>query len=213
MPRKFDRSLIPPTPNLDFETELWKQGIWNIAGIDEAGRGALAGSVAAAAVILPQNPKLLEKLEGVRDSKELSAKKREMFFEIIPQVAVASKVAFADRKEIDWWGIAPATRLAASRAVMSLGVYPDHLLIDYISLPKSLIKQTVLVKGDQRSLSIACASVLAKVTRDAEMVRLHELYPGYGFAQNKGYGTEAHRKAIKKLKPCPQHRNTFILKG
>jgi len=213
MAKKFDRSLIPPAPNMDFEKELWKQKIWNIAGVDEVGRGALAGPVAVGAVILPQNPDKLVKLNGVRDSKELSTKKREKLSEVIKEISVAYSVGFAYRSEIDMWGIAPATRMAATRAVMTLGVNPDHLLIDYISFPKSLLKQTVLVKGDQRSLSIACASILAKVTRDAEMVRLDEQYPGYGFADNKGYGTEAHRKAIKKLKPSAVHRNTFILKG
>jgi ribonuclease HII len=213
MAKKFDRSLIPPAPNMDFEKELWKQKIWNIAGVDEVGRGALAGPVAAGAVILPQNTDKLAKLNGVRDSKELSKKKREKLSDVIKEIAVAYSVGFAYRSEIDMWGIAPATRMAATRAVMTLGVNPDHLLIDYISLPKSLVKQTVLVTGDQRSLSIACASIMAKVTRDGEMVRLDEQYPGYGFADNKGYGTEAHRKAIKKLKPSAVHRNTFVLKG
>ncbi len=213
MPKKFDRSLIPPAPNLDFEKDLWKQEIWSIAGIDEAGRGALAGPVYAAAVILPSNPKKLAALEGVRDSKELSAKKRDELFNLINKTAVSASVASASRLEIDKLGIAPATRMAASRAVMTLDVHPDHLLIDYFALPESLYKQTVLVKGDQRSLSIASASILAKVSRDRHMVELDVKFPGYGFAQNKGYGTEPHRKAIKKLRPCAEHRNTFILKG
>jgi ribonuclease HII len=212
MPKKFDRSLIPPAPNLDFEKELWKQGIWNIAGVDEAGRGALAGSVYAGAVILPSNPDTLKALEGVRDSKQLSAKKREEFYDVIKEVAVASCVGFVSSAEVDMFGISPASKFAALKAVMNLEVFPEHLLIDYFKLSNSMFKQTILTKGDQRSLSIACASILAKVERDAEMVRLDEQFPGYSFADNKGYGTEAHRNAIKKLGQSAVHRRSFELK-
>jgi ribonuclease HII len=110
-------------------------------------------------------------------------------------------------------GISPASKFAALKAVMNLEVFPEHLLIDYFKLSNSMFKQTILTKGDQRSLSIACASILAKVERDAEMVRLDEQFPGYGFVDNKGYGTEAHRKAIKKLGQSKVHRRSFVLKG
>lgn len=209
MPKKFDLSLIPPAPNLEFETPLWQQGLWHVAGVDEAGRGALAGPVCAAAVILPPDVEKCKMFNGVRDSKQLNAKKREEYFDLIVDNALASGVAFVSNKEIDLLGIAPATRFAATRALMGMGVLLDHILIDYIPLPKVATPQTSLTKGDQRSLSIACASILAKVTRDKEMVLLDQKFPDYGLADNKGYGTQAHRDAIKKMGHSSAHRKSF----
>jgi len=207
---KFDRSLIPEHPNLVFERELWGQGLRFIAGVDEAGRGALAGPVAAGAVILPSDVDDLEdRLAGVRDSKEMTPQAREVWAKTIKAVAVAWGVGFADAHEIDRIGILPATCLAAARAVEKLNCAVEHLLVDYIALPDIKIEQTPLIKGDARSLSIAAASVLAKTARDALLVEMDGQFPGYGFAQNKGYATERHRKAIGELGPCDQHRCTF----
>ncbi len=211
--KKFDLSLLPPAPNLDFEQPLWDSEIAYIAGIDEAGRGALAGPVAAAAVILPQRPDLMEVLHAVDDSKKMRAAAREHWAVEIKTIALAAHVGFASAAEVDELGIAPATRLAAMRALSKLKPQPQHLLIDYISLPGTGLPATSLVKGDARSLSIACASVLAKVARDAQMVALDQQYPAYQFAQNKGYGTAAHRQAIINLGRCAAHRNSFMLRA
>lgn len=208
--RKFDRSLLPERPDLHFETVLWKQGIRFIAGVDEAGRGALAGPVAAGAVVLPMEiSDLYERLEGVRDSKVMSPQDREYWAEAIKAVAVAWGVGFASAVEIDKLGIVPATQLAAGRAIQSIGCVVEHLLVDYIDIPDIKLPQTPLVKGDVRSLSIAAASILAKTTRDAVLVELDKTYTGYLFANNKGYGTPEHKQAIEKLGPCDQHRKTF----
>jgi len=208
--RKFDRSLLPERPNLDFEINLWHRGVRMIAGVDEAGRGALAGPVAAGAVVLSgEVPDLYDRLEGVRDSKVMKPSDREYWAVVIKGVAVAWGVGFASAAEIDQLGILPATQLAAGRALHSLNCNAEHLLVDYIALPDVDLPQTPLVKGDARSLSIAAASILAKTTRDAALVEMDEKYPGYHFAQNKGYGTNEHRQAIDRLGPCNQHRKTF----
>ncbi|MDH5605962.1 MAG: ribonuclease HII [Anaerolineae bacterium] len=209
MGKKFDRSLIPEAPNLQFEQALWQSGVAYIAGIDEAGRGCLAGPVTAAAVILPNQPDIEKRLHGVRDSKELNAKSRQKWRRIIPQESLAWGVGFADAQEVDEFGIVPATRLAAMRAIAKLKPPPEYLLIDHISIPGAGLPETSLVKGDARSLSIAAASVLAKVERDALMVKMEKRHPGYGFANNKGYGTRQHRDAIKALGACPIHRQSF----
>ena len=209
MSRKFDLALLPPSPNLQFEMELWDAGVTSVAGIDEAGRGALAGPVAAAAVILPQDPTLVDRLEGVRDSKQMTARAREEWAPLIERMALTSAVEFVPASVIDEIGIAPATRLAARRALTRLVPQPQHLLIDYIRLEEVEMPQTSLVKGDARSLSIACASVLAKVARDSLLRQLDGQYPGYGFARHKGYATAAHRAAIHDHGPCPEHRLTF----
>ena len=207
---KFDRSLIPDRPNLQFETELWKKGVHRVAGVDEAGRGALAGPVAAGAVILPSESRNLpDELIGVRDSKEMTAKAREQWAIVIKEIALTWAVGFATAQEIDSLGIVPATRFAVQRAIADLDGDIEHLLVDYLALPEVDIPQTSLVKGDARSLSIAAASILAKTTRDALMVKMSEKYPGYGWTRNKGYGTMAHRTAIKTLGPCPEHRQSF----
>jgi len=208
--RKFDRSLLPERPNLDFEINLWKQEICFIAGVDEAGRGALAGPVAAGAVVLSgEVPDLHDRLEGVRDSKVMNPSDREYWAEVIKAIAVSWGVGFASSAEIDRLGILPATQLAAGRALQSLSCIAEHLLVDYIALPDVDLPQTPLVKGDARSLSIAAASILAKTTRDSVLVNLDRTYPGYHFAKNKGYGTSEHRQAIDRLGPCNQHRKTF----
>jgi ribonuclease HII len=207
----FDRSLIPAEPDLSFEIPLWKAGLTRVAGIDEAGRGALAGPVAAAAVMLPPEKELVGWLKGVRDSKQLSAIQRETARRAILQYAVCWGVGFASAQEIDQIGILPATRLAACRAVEKLAQLPMHILLDYLHLPEVGIPQTALIKGDCRSLSIAAASILAKTARDAQMCELDRLYPGYGFSAHKGYGTLQHRGALRQLGPCPQHRLSFSL--
>ncbi|MFW5713144.1 MAG: ribonuclease HII [Brevefilum sp.] len=211
MPRvKFDLSLLPKSPNLEFEQELWSQGFRRIAGIDEAGRGALAGPVAAAAAILPSDRSdLLDCLHGVRDSKEMTPGDREIWANAIKDIAIAWEVGFASAAEIDRLGIVPATCLAASRALAGLNYRAEHLLVDFLTLPDAEVAQTPLVKGDARSLSIACASILAKTARDALLIEMNDDYPGYGFCTNKGYATKAHRMAIRQSGPCKQHRRTF----
>lgn len=196
-------------PDLSFETELWANGRRYIAGIDEAGRGALAGPVAAAALILPQHLDLKAKLHGVRDSKQMTPNQREYWAKILRTTALVWSVGFASHAEIDTLGILPATRLAARRALESLAIQPDHLLLDYLKLADVDLPQTSLVKGDCRSLSIAGASVLAKTARDAIMRELDGQYPGYGFPAHKGYGTAAHLGALARLGPCPLHRLSF----
>jgi ribonuclease HII len=207
---KFDRSVLPARPDLQFEQVLWKQGVRFIAGVDEAGRGALAGPVVAGAVVLPvERSDLYDRLEGVQDSKVMNPTDRDRWAVEIKTVAVAWGVGFASVAEIDQIGILPATQLAAGRALQSLACIVEHLLVDYIALPDVDAPQTPLVKGDARSLSIAAASILAKTTRDAHLVDLDRTYPGYHFAKNKGYGTCEHRHAIDCLGPCDQHRKTF----
>ncbi len=207
---KFDLSLLPERPNLEFEESLWTKGTRYIAGVDEAGRGALAGPVAVGAVILPSDqPDLADCLHGVRDSKEMSPYHREIWAEAIKGVALAWEVGFATAAEIDRLGIVPATCLAASRALAGLAHPAEHLLVDYLTLPGANVGQTPLIKGDARSLSIACASVLAKTARDVLLATMDGSFPGYFFGSNKGYGTQAHRMAIQQLGPCEAHRRTF----
>ena len=209
MTRRIDPSLIPDFPDLSFERTLWKEGLFLIAGIDEAGRGCLAGPVAAAAVVLPQTDGLLDLFSGIRDSKQLSREGREKQQKIIEENCPAWGVGLASNVEIDQYGIVPATRLAVDRALGDLDQEPDHLLVDYLVLPNNPLPQTRLVKGDARSLSIAAASILAKTHRDRLMISLSEKYPEYGLATNKGYGTAAHRAAIHKFGPSPLHRMSF----
>ncbi len=211
--RAFDLSLLPPEPNLAFELPLWKAGFTAVAGIDEAGRGALAGPVAAGAVILPVYKNIVRHLRGVRDSKQMTPEQREAMREKIIQYAVSWGVGLASAQEIDHLGILPATHLAVCRALDGLSYPPAHLLLDYLQLPGVTIPQTVLVKGDCRSLSIAAASILAKTSRDLILRELEGAYPGYGFARHKGYGTQAHRQAIRQLGTCPEHRLSFTLLG
>lgn len=201
--------VLPPQPDLAFEQALWQAGTHLVAGLDEAGRGAWAGPVAAAAVVLPAEREIAHLLSGVRDSKLMSAAERERWEGAIKAQAAAWGVGFASREEIDALGIVPATRLAMQRALERLGCPPVHLLIDALRLPAVDLPQTPLVKGDRRSLSIAAASVLAKTARDRLMTALDGEYPGYGFARHKGYGTRAHQAALDALGACPEHRQTF----
>ncbi len=213
MPRKkFDISTLPKFPDLSIEKRLWDAGWACVAGIDEAGRGALAGPVCTAAVILPNLPEHTRILAGVRDSKQMTQLQRERFEPLIKEIAVTWGVGFAAAAEIDEIGILPATRLAAKRAVEALYPTPDYLITDYLKLLDIDLPQEKFVKGDMRSLSIASASVLAKTARDAQMRILDEQFPGYALSRHKGYGTKAHREAIRKLGKSPIHRQTFQIK-
>jgi len=196
-------------PELQFELPLWQSGQVFVAGLDEAGRGAWAGPVSAGAVILPADPEIRRRLSGVRDSKQMTPGQRERWAVEIRELALAWQVGFSTQEEIDAIGIVSATRLAMRRALMGLSVIPQHLLIDALLLREEDLPQTALIKGDSRSLSIAAASVLAKVARDTLMVEQEESYPGYGFARHKGYGTRMHRAALENLGPCPLHRRSF----
>jgi ribonuclease HII len=176
-----------------------------IAGVDEAGRGPLAGPVIAAAVILnPQQP-----IMGLADSKMLSEKKREALFLLIQEHALAWAIGRADVAEIAQLNIFHASLLAMQRAVLGLSMMPEHALFDGTHCPQLSCATAAIIKGDQKIPAISAASILAKVTRDREMQLLDSLYPGYGFAIHKGYGTAVHRNALQRLGPCPQHRKGF----
>lgn len=190
------------------EEEFFHQGIETICGVDEAGRGPLAGPVCAAAVILP---KFLE-LPGLNDSKKLTDKKRRELFPLIQEQAVAWGIGFASEEEIDRYNILQATFLAMERAIAQLKVPPELALIDGNRAKDFGIPVQTVVKGDSRSASIAAASVLAKVARDDWMLKLAQDYPGYGFEIHKGYGTRAHYEALRTLGPAPIHRQTFLRK-
>lgn len=191
------------------ETAAYAQGAQVVAGVDEAGRGPLAGPVVAAAVILPEHPDL-GLLCGLNDSKKMTPEKRELLFTRIHEVALSAAVGFASAKEIDEINILEASRRAMERAVMKLIPHPDWLLLDAITIEGFRFEhQQPIIHGDALSLSIAAASVVAKVTRDRLMLELDSKFPGYGFAQHKGYGTAAHLAALRSLGPCPEHRGTF----
>ncbi|MCQ3935608.1 MAG: ribonuclease HII [Chloroflexi bacterium] len=198
------------SPDLSYESDLWSACKY-IAGLDEAGRGALAGPVCVGAVILPRDhPHLLRTLSGVRDSKQMTPRERTRLAPLIKETSLAWGIGFALAQEIDSLGIVSATRLAASRALEALPLLPEFLLTDFrLELPELDIPQAAIVKGDQRSLSIASASILAKTARDEWMLKLGEDYPEYKFACHKGYGTLLHRKKIEQLGHSPVHRKTF----
>ena len=177
-----------------------------ICGIDEAGRGPLAGPVTAGAVILPKDCQILY----LNDSKKLSEKRREELFTEIKEKAVAWCVKTASPARIDEINILQATYEAMREAIAGLGVVPQLLLNDAVNIPQVEISQVPIIKGDAKSVSIAAASILAKVTRDHMMAEYDAIYPGYGFGKHKGYGTAAHIQALKELGPCPIHRRTFI---
>jgi ribonuclease HII len=202
------------SPNTFFESHFWLNGLLHLAGLDEAGRGALAGPVAVGAVILPADEALLfQTLAGVRDSKQMTPLERESLAPRIKEVALTWSVGFASADEIDAQGIVHATRLAALRALSSLSLSPQYLLTDFrLELPQLDISQTALVKGDALCLSIAAASVLAKTARDELMCALDIHYQGYGLGKHKGYGTQSHRSALKRLGVSPIHRKSFQLK-
>lgn len=196
-------------PDLLLEKKFWQSGLLHIAGMDEAGRGALAGPVCVGAVILPNDPHLSRTLRGVRDSKQMTPPSRGHWAAVIKETARAWSLGWAGAEEIDSLGISAATRLAAERALAALTILPHHLLTDFRLNPDTDTCLTSLVKGDQKSLSIASASVLAKTARDALMCELDTQYPGYGLARHKGYGTFSHRLAIERLGRSPAHRNSF----
>lgn len=200
-------------PDLTYERQLWSCYQY-IAGLDEAGRGALAGPVAVGAVILPKDKASLSRtLAGVRDSKQMTPLERDSLAPRIKEMALTWSVAFASPEEIDAQGIVPATRLAAVRALQSLSISPEYLLTDFrLELPQVDLGQTSLVKGDAYCLSIAAASVLAKTARDAYMSQLDSAYPNYGLGKHKGYGTQSHRLAMKRWGYSSVHRKTFTLR-
>ncbi len=202
----------PPNDMLHFEKKYLEDGHQIIAGIDEAGRGAWAGPVSAAAVILPLDHKdLLDELEGVRDSKRCTRLQRDRLYEVIKEVARAVGVGLASQQEVDKLGIVPASKLAMTRAVNKLKVRPEMLLIDghYMQLPDIDLPQEAFNKGESKSLSIAAASIIAKVERDRYMITIGDQYPDYGFGRHKGYGTVQHRVALGEFGPCLLHRRTF----
>ena len=190
---------------LDYELQLQSQGYKLLAGVDEVGRGPLAGPVVVACVILP----LDDVIDGVDDSKKLSEKKRNFLYAKILEKAIAYKVVFVDEKTIDQINILNATKLAMKQAIEEMPTMPDCVLIDAVKLDCS-VKTFPVIKGDALSYLIGAASIVAKVERDAYMTRLAEQYPIYGFEKNKGYGTKQHIDAIKIVGPCPIHRRSFI---
>ncbi len=190
---------------LEFEKKYGEEYVC-ICGIDEAGRGPFAGPVVAGAVVLPVGLKI----EGLNDSKKVAANKREELFDEIKEKAVSYGIGMSSPARIDEINILQATYEAMHHAVEDLDVVPDLLLNDAVTIPQIPIKQVGIIKGDARSLSIAAASIMAKVTRDRLMIEMAELYPEYGFEKNKGYGSAEHIAALKKYGPCPIHRASFI---
>jgi len=188
-----------------FERSAREAGYTCIAGLDEAGRGPLAGPVVAAAVVLPDG--LL--IPGLTDSKQVSEKKRDKLFDIIREQAICYGIGIADERTIDDVNIYQATIIAMERSLEALHPEPDYLLLDAITLPRVPIPQKSLIRGDCRSHSIAAASILAKVTRDRMMLELHDQYPQYNFRKHKGYGTREHLEALRMHGPCDAHRKTF----
>jgi len=188
---------------------LLSQGYCSIAGVDEAGRGCLAGPVVAAAVILPLNDNCQAYFAGVRDSKQLTAQARDYLYEVIMQRALSVGVGMGSVELIDERNILQATKHAMRVAISQLSIPPQALLLDALLLPDIPLPQRSIIKGDALCLSIAAASIIAKVTRDRLMLQLHEQYPVYGFAQHKGYGTEAHLAALRQYGVTPLHRRSF----
>ena len=205
---------------LSYERALWEGGALYVAGVDEVGRGPLAGPVCAACVVLPQDFDIV----GVNDSKKLSEKKRCELYSLIVERALAYGIGLIDNERIDEVNILNATKEAMLIAIddasaMLAARMPDeeeaaigHLLVDALRLPEAGIPGTAIVKGDEKSVSVAAASIVAKVTRDRIMTEFDTIYPGYGFASNKGYGTEAHYAGLRKLGQTPIHRTTFLKK-
>jgi ribonuclease HII len=196
-------------PTLQQENQLWQSGYLHIAGIDEAGRGALAGPVVAAAVILPPYTVQQGVWAHVTDSKLLSPAVRTDLAQKIREVALAWGVGVISALTIDRIGIAAATRQAMVQAIASLSTHPEYLLIDWVKLPTVNVPQASFAKADRHIVSVAAASILAKVHRDQLLTTLQNLYPAYGFAQHKGYGTAAHLAALQQHGPCAEHRHTF----
>jgi ribonuclease HII len=203
--RKPHRHLRPRDAHMRHERELRLAGFRNIAGIDEVGRGSLAGPVVAAAVILPERPRI----KGIRDSKVLTRRKREQLYEQILDRAIAVGVGLMEVDVIDSINILQATKAAMTEAVARLRTAPDHLVIDALSLPYVALPQRAIIDGDAISASIAAASIVAKVTRDRICAEFDSRYPAYGFAVNKGYGTRRHYEALMSEGPCEWHRRSF----
>lgn len=193
-------------PNYEFENELYEQGFTVVAGTDEAGRGPLAGDVYAAAVILPVGLVI----EGLDDSKKLTDKKREALYEVIKKEAISYAVATASVEEIDTLNILNASQLAMRRAVAMLSPCPDAVLVDGNVAREFSMHAKTLIKGDSKSMSVAAASILAKVERDRYMTELDRLYPQYCFAKHKGYSTKLHMDLVRELGPSDVHRKTFL---
>lgn len=188
-----------------YERHAYQQGATAVAGLDEAGRGCLAGPVVAAAVVLPRDWRHAE----INDSKQLTAHQRDRLFAVIHEHALSIGVGIASVEVVDRLNILQATHVAMKEAVSNLSISPDFLLLDAVQLSNMPMPQHSIIKGDALSLSIAAASIIAKVTRDRMMVEYDRQYPAYGFAVHKGYGTQQHRSAIKQYGPCPIHRRTF----
>lgn len=206
MPKQKDAGL----PHLQKEIALLEQGYRFVVGLDEAGRGAWAGPVVAAAVILPlERPDLANALAGVRDSKQLNPAERERLFELIQETALAFAWGLASADMVDQLNVVGATRSAMILALDRLSLAPDYLLLDHLWLPAVNLPQEAFPKADSISLSVAAASVIAKVTRDRLMVEYHHTYPAYAFDRHKGYGVQAHRLALIQCGPCPIHRQSY----
>jgi ribonuclease HII len=195
-------------PTFTEEKSLRSQGYTLIAGVDEAGRGALIGPVVAAAVIMPRTLKA-EWWEKVRDSKQLNPATRELLYDCIMDAGIAVGTGEASHEIIDRQGIVKATYIAMKSAIEKLKKQPQFVLIDYLRLPGIRIPQKGITNGDSLCFSIACASIVAKVTRDRMVIEMDSIYPGYGLARHKGYGTKGHLECLQRLGPCPEHRRTF----
>ena len=192
---------------LDYENEYLAKGCKYIAGIDEAGRGPLAGPVCVASVIMPLDEESI--IDGINDSKKLTEKKRDLLYDKILEKAIAYHIELVDEETIDKINILNATKVGMMVCINELSIKPDVVLIDAVKIDSD-VETVSIIKGDQLSYSIACASILAKVTRDRLMVEIDKEYPEYQFAKHKGYGTKAHIEALKKYGKCPRHRNSFI---
>jgi ribonuclease HII len=197
--------MTPPTAPYRYEAQAWRAGLALVAGIDEAGRGPLAGPVVAAAVVLTPD----RRVKKLADSKLLSPERREALFGEITARAVAVGVGIVDHETIDRVNILQATRMAMVEALRGLGIEPDLVITDFVKLPGLTCPQRNLVDGDQRCATVAAASIIAKVTRDRLMVEADKQFPDYGFARHKGYATADHLAALDRLGPCPLHRRTF----
>ena len=195
-------------PNFIEEDILKGKGYRNIAGVDEAGRGPLAGPVVAAAVVLPNGIET-HWLKKVRDSKQLTGITRELLFKYIREDASGIGVGCVESALIDEAGIVTATRMAMKLAIEQLRPLPDYILIDYMTVPEVRLPQKGITRGDSISLSIACASIIAKVARDHIMEEYEGMFPGYGFGRHKGYGTQEHLECLRSMGPCPIHRRSF----
>ena len=195
-------------PTFDGEDEIRALGYGVIAGVDEVGRGALAGPVVAAAVVLPRDI-TIPWLSLVRDSKQLSSQQRDRIFDLVLETRIAFGLGAVSHALIDAIGIVKATQLAMNLAVENLHQRPDYLLVDAMALPETRLPQKGIIRGDELCVSIACASVVAKVSRDRHMQQMDSLYPGYGLADHKGYGTPEHLERLRELGPSRIHRRTF----